>query len=88
MSLAELRSGLGQAAREVARTGEELIVTDHGRELVVIISMEDYERLHEHADVFDAIRLRRLQDAGPPMSLAEAMAELGVSAAEFTDVTA
>ncbi len=36
---------------------EEAIITDSGTEVAVIINMADYERLHEHADEADAIRL-------------------------------
>ncbi len=42
---------LGAIVRGVAATGEEAIITDSGSEVAVIISMADYERLHEHADL-------------------------------------
>ena len=57
-SLRDLRSNLGSAVRNVAAPGGEVIITDSGTELAVIICMTDYERLHEHADVADALRLR------------------------------
>ena len=47
--------------RKVAATGEEAIITDSGTVVAVIISMADYERLHEHADIADALRLRELR---------------------------
>ncbi len=47
---------LGAIVRGVAATGEEAIITDSGSEVAVIISMADYERLHEHADLLDALR--------------------------------
>lgn len=83
-SLRDLRNGLGTVVREVAYTGHEAVITDNGREIAVIISMEDYERLHEHADVADALRLRDLRAAGyRTMSLSEMLDALGVPAEEF-----
>lgn len=82
-SLRDLRNKLGSVVREVAMSGEEAIVTDSGTEVAVIISMADYERLHEHADVADALRLRGIRtEAFSAMSLAEMMDALGVSADE------
>lgn len=84
LSLRELRSHLGTVVREVAFTGQETIITDNGREVAVIISLDDYERLHEHADAADALRLRELREAAfAPTSLAEMLAALDVSADEF-----
>lgn len=83
-SLRDLRNNLGSVVRAVAATGEEAIVTDSGTEVAVIVSMADYERLHEHADVADALRLRGLR-AGSfrAMSLAEMLDALGVDAGAF-----
>ena len=82
-SLRDLRNKLGSVVREVAMSGEEAIVTDSGTEVAVIISMADYERLHEHADVADALRIRGIRAEGfSAMSLAEMMDALGVSADE------
>jgi PHD/YefM family antitoxin component YafN of YafNO toxin-antitoxin module len=68
----------------VASTGEEAIITDSGTEVAVIISLADYERLHEHADVVDALQLReRRADAFRAMSLAEMLDALGVDAGAF-----
>lgn len=79
-SLRELRASLGTIVREVAYTGEEAIITDSGTEVAVLISMADYERLHEHADVVDALRLRDLRKSGyTTMTMAEMLDELGVS---------
>ncbi len=49
----------------MAYTGEEAIITDSGTEIAMIISMADYERPHEHADVADAIRVRGMRSSGP-----------------------
>ena len=82
-SLRDLRTKLGTIVRDVATSGEEVIITDSGSEVAVIISMTDYERLHEHADVADALWLRSTRASGfSAMSLAEMMKELGVSADE------
>jgi antitoxin YefM len=82
-SLRDLRNKLGSVVREVAMSGEEAIVTDSGTEVAVIISMADYERLHEHADVADALRLRGIRAEGfSAMSMAEMMEALGVSGDE------
>lgn len=64
LSLCDLDDRLGTVVREVAQSGHETIITDNGREVAVIISIDDYERLHEHADVADALRLRRRSSAG------------------------
>ena len=83
-SLRDLRSSLGSVVRRVAATGEEAIVTDSGTEVAVVISMTDYERLHEHADVADAIRLRELRSGSfNAMSLAEMLDALDVDADAF-----
>ncbi|WP_067999763.1 type II toxin-antitoxin system Phd/YefM family antitoxin [Nocardia pseudobrasiliensis] len=83
-SLRELRAQLGAVVRSVAATGEEAIITDSGSEIAVIISMADYERLHEHADLLDALRLRELRDEKfKTMSMAEMLESLGVDPAEL-----
>lgn len=79
VSLRELRERLGTLVRSVATTGEEVIVTDSGTEVAVIISMADYERLHEHADVADALRLRGMRSTPyTRLTLAEMLEQLGV----------
>lgn len=79
-SLRDLRNRLGTIVREVAYTGHEAIITDSGREVAVIISMDDYERLHEHADIVDSLRFRELRDSDDEvMSLEDVMDALGVS---------
>jgi antitoxin YefM len=82
-SLRDLRSQLGSVVREVAMSGEEAIITDSGTEVAVLISMADYERLHEHADVADTLRLRGMRAEGfAAMPLSEMMDALGVTADE------
>ncbi|PZS40643.1 MAG: prevent-host-death protein [Pseudonocardiales bacterium] len=87
LSLRDLRNNLGAVVREVAYTGHEAIITDNGREVAVIISLDDYERLHEHADVADALRLRDMRAAGDytTMSLDDMLTALGVSLDDFTE---
>jgi antitoxin YefM len=81
-SLRELRAQLGSVVRQVATTGEEVIITDSGSEMAVIISMADYERLHEHADVADAIRIRQMRQVDyAAMSMSEMLDALGVDPA-------
>jgi antitoxin YefM len=83
-SLRNLRNNLGSVVRTVAATGEEVIVTDSGTEVAVIIRMTDYERLHEHADVADALRLRDLRTGSfTAMTLAEMLDALDVDADAF-----
>ena len=75
---------MGSVVRSVAATGEEAIITDSGTEVAVIISMTDYERLHEHADVADALRLRDLRARSfITMSLADMLDALDVDADAF-----
>ncbi len=82
-SLRDLRANLGAVVRDVAYSGDEVIVTDSGSEIAVIISMADYERLHEHADIADALRLRELRRTPfKPMTLAQMLDELGVDPAQ------
>ena len=70
--------------RKVAATGEEAIITDSGTVVAVIISMADYERLHEHADIADALRLRELRSGSfRAMSLPEMPDALGVDVDAF-----
>ncbi|TML24579.1 MAG: type II toxin-antitoxin system Phd/YefM family antitoxin [Actinobacteria bacterium] len=89
LSLRGLRDNLGNVVREVAHTGREAIITDNGKEVAVVISIADYERLHEHADIVDALRLRDLRSAGyATMPLADMLAELNVSLDEFAAVRA
>lgn len=69
--------------REVAYSGEEAIVTDSGSEIAVIVSMADYERLHEHADVADALRLREMRENGyAAVPLAQMIEALGLDPSE------
>ena len=75
---------MGSVVRTVAATGEEAIITDSGTEVAVIVSMADYERLHEHADIADALRLRELRaNSFTAMSLAEMLDALDVDADAF-----
>ncbi|ORW64475.1 hypothetical protein AWC24_21115 [Mycolicibacter senuensis] len=84
-SLRDLRSRLGAVVRGVATTGEEVIITDSGTEVAVMISMADYERLHEHADVADAMRLRAMRSSDfTTMSMSEMLDALGVDAQMIT----
>lgn len=86
LSLRDLRSTLGAVVREVAYTGHEAVITDNGREIAVIISLDDYERLHEHADVADALRLREMRASGfNAMSLDDMLIALGVSIEDFVE---
>ncbi|VFB00378.1 prevent-host-death family protein [Nocardia cyriacigeorgica] len=83
-SLRDLRMQLGAIVRGVAASGEEAIITDSGSEVAVIISMADYERLHEHADLLDALRLRDMRAADyTSMSMSEMLDRLGVDPAEL-----
>lgn len=83
-SLRDLRSNLGNVVREVAYGGPEAIITDNGHEIAVIISLEDYERLHEHADIADALRLRELRATDyRTMSLDEMLSALDVTIDEI-----
>jgi antitoxin YefM len=83
-SLKDLRTRLGAIVREVASTGEEVIITDSGSEVAVIISLADYERLHEHADLVDALRLRQMRETPfETMTMSEMLAELGVDPSEL-----
>jgi antitoxin YefM len=78
--LRDLRANLGKTVREVAYSGHEAIITDSGSEIAVIISMEDYERLHEHADVADALYLREKRASEyKTLSMAEMLQMLGVN---------
>ncbi|MDQ3988820.1 MAG: type II toxin-antitoxin system Phd/YefM family antitoxin [Actinomycetota bacterium] len=86
LSLRDLRNNLGTVVREVAYSGNEAVITDNGREVAVIISLDDYERLHEHADVADALRLRDLRATGfATMSLDDMLTALGVSLEDFAE---
>lgn len=86
LSLRDLRNHLGAVVREVAYTGRETIITDNGREVAVIISLDDYERLHEHADIADALRLRRLRSTDfATMSLDDLLTSLGLSAEDIVE---
>ncbi|MGH3786821.1 MAG: type II toxin-antitoxin system Phd/YefM family antitoxin [Pseudonocardiaceae bacterium] len=85
-SLRDLRNNLGAVVREVAYTGHEAVITDNGRDVAVIISLDDYERLHEHADIADALRLRNLRATGyATISLDDMLATLGVSIEDFAE---
>lgn len=84
LSLSELRGNLGNILRAVSHTGEEAIITADGKEIAVVISMADYERLHEHADVADALHLRDMREYNfTTMTLTDMLNELGVAPDEF-----
>ncbi len=81
VSLRELREQLGTLVRSVATTGEEVVVTDSGTEIAVIVSLADYERLHEHADIADALRLQAMRSAPfAKLTLSEMLEQLGLGA--------
>jgi prevent-host-death family protein len=81
VSLRELREQLGTLVRSVATTGEEVVVTDSGTEVAVIVSLTDYERLHEHADVADALRLQAIRSTPyARLTLAEMLEQLDLGA--------
>ncbi|MDO2394860.1 type II toxin-antitoxin system Phd/YefM family antitoxin [Mycobacterium avium subsp. hominissuis] len=63
-NISHLRWTLDWVIDEVARTGEEVIILDRDgtTERAVIISMADYERLHEHADDVEARQLRAVSE--------------------------
>ncbi|MGH3825611.1 MAG: type II toxin-antitoxin system Phd/YefM family antitoxin [Pseudonocardiaceae bacterium] len=85
-SLRDLRNNLGAVVREVSYTGHEAVITDSGREVAVIISLDDYERLHEHADVADSLRLRDMRTIGfTAISLGDMLTTLGVSIEDFAE---
>lgn len=85
-SLRDLRNNLGAVVREAAYSGHEAIITDNGREIAVIISMDDYERLHEHADVADALHLRDIRATGfTTMPLGDMLTALGVSIEDLAE---
>lgn len=89
VSLRDLRNRLGAVVRNVAYTGRETIITDSGREVAVIISLDDYERLHEHADVADALRVRQMRETDfATMSLDDMLTALGASGEDFIEQTA
>lgn len=86
LSLRDLRNRLGTVVRDVAYTGRETIITDNGREVAVIISLDDYERLHEHADVADALRLRHLRATDfATMSLDDLLTALGLATEDLAE---
>lgn len=85
-SLRDLRNNLGAVVREVAYSGHEAVITDNGREVAVIISLDDYERLHEHADIADALRLRDMRATEfTTMSLDDMLTALDVSIEDFAE---
>ncbi|WP_167465918.1 hypothetical protein [Nocardia brasiliensis] len=55
-TLHELPSAVAAVVREVVATGADAIVTDGDTEIAVIMTMADYERLHQYADLADASR--------------------------------
>jgi antitoxin YefM len=50
-SLTEVRDNLSDILDRVASTGEEWIVTRHGRNVAVILSFEEYEALIETVNI-------------------------------------
>ena len=84
-SLRELRTQLGAIIRGIATSGDEAIITDSGSEVAAIISMADYERLHEHADIADALRLQTMRSGGfATMELSQMLDALGVDATSIS----
>lgn len=89
ISLRDLRNRLGSVVRDVAYTGREAIISDSGREVAVIISLDDYERLHEHADVADALRVRDLRATDfATMTLDDMLTALGLSSEDLFEQAA
>lgn len=61
-ALTEVRDNLSEIIDSVASTGEEWVVTKHGRPVAVILSFDEYESLIETVNILsdesamDAIR--------------------------------
>lgn len=66
--LTETRDNLSEVVDEVTTTGEEFVITRHGRPVAVILSYEEYESLVESLNV--------LSDDATMEALAEAEADL------------
>jgi antitoxin YefM len=49
--LTELRDSLSEVLDRVEKTGEEFVITRHGRSVAVIISFEEYESLVESLNI-------------------------------------
>lgn len=66
--LTETRDNLSEVVDEVTTTGEEFVITRHGRPVAVILSYEEYESLIESLNV--------LSDDATMEALAEAEADV------------
>lgn len=62
--LTELRDSLSEVLDKVENTGEEFIVTRHGRSVAVILSFEEYESLVETLNILsDEATVEALEEA-------------------------
>ena len=66
--LTEVRDNLSEIIDSVVTTGEEWIVTKHGKPVAVILSVDEYESLIETVNV--------LSDADTMDAIAEGLADL------------
>ncbi|WP_167837607.1 type II toxin-antitoxin system Phd/YefM family antitoxin [Nocardia altamirensis] len=78
-NLHELPTEIATVIRAVVATGEDAVIADGGTEIAVIMSIADYERLHEYADMADAARPGYVGESEvKAMSIAEMLNVLGV----------
>ena len=50
-SLTDVRGRLSEVVDEVARTGDEVVITKHGRPVAVLLAHDDYESLIETVNI-------------------------------------
>jgi prevent-host-death family protein len=62
--LTEVRDNLSEIIESVASTGEEWVVTRHGRPVAVILSIDEYESLIETVNILSDDESLRAIDEG------------------------
>ena len=78
MNMVDVRDNLAEVINRVAYAGERVILRRHSKNVVAIVSMEDFqllEALEDRADVKAALRARKEKGAVP---LQEIKARLGM----------
>jgi len=73
--LSEFRSGVASFVKQVGDTRRPLVLTQHGRGVVVVVDIREFDHMRERLAILDDIEVARTEiAAGEGMSSVEAKA--------------
>jgi len=79
LNLCELENNLGETLKEVAKTLDRIVIHHEGKDIAVIVPIEDLALIEEMEDSIDIEAAEAaIAEEGDNISLAELKAELGL----------